>query len=217
MIFGSAVHKFILERRSFKKEFAVFEGKFRRGKIWDAFKEEHPNRNIITMDQYDECRRIKDAILANPEASMLLSGGEAEQSCFWRDEETNLLCRARADYKKVTPGGSTLLIDLKTTLSAEPDKFTKQICNMGYPIQSSFYREGFQADGFAFIAVEKGPHITVQVYELSQTFDDIGYLQCRQAMEKWELYTRTNNWPTYHTGLKILEPPAYLEAQVIGA
>ena len=108
---------------------------------------------------------------------MLLTGGEAEQSCFWRDEETDLLCRARADYKKVTPGGSTILIDLKTCLSAEPGKFVKQICNMGYPIQSSMYTEGFKAQAFAFIAVEKGPHITVQVYELSPTFDDIGYLQ----------------------------------------
>ena len=217
MTLGSAAHKFILERRSFKKEFAVYKGGFKRGKLWEQFKEEHQGLTIISQDQYDDIQRMRDAVLSNKDAEMLLTGGEPEQSCFWRDETTDLLCRARADYKKVTPGGSKILVDLKTCISAEPAKFTKQICNLGYPIQSSFYREGFQADSFAFIAVEKGPHITVQVYELSQTFDEIGYLQCRQAMEKWELYLRTNHWPTYSDKILTLEPPAYLEAQIIGA
>ena len=217
MILGAATHKLILEPRSFKKEFAIFKGPFRRGKIWEEFKLDHPKVDILTVDQYDDIRRMRDAVMRHPEANSLLTGGVAEQSVFWRDEDTSLLCRARADYKKVLTGGSTVLIDLKTCRSAEPDKFIKDMCNMGYPIQEAMYREGFKADAFAFIAIEKGDWNTVEVYELDQTFDECGYLMYREALEKWGQCRASDNWPTYRGGITTLTAPAWLQSQIIGA
>lgn len=217
MLLGNAAHKLILEPRSFKKEFAVFRGPFRRGKAWEEFKEEHPKVHVLTKSQYDEIRRMRDAVMRHPEANSLLSGGNAEESVFWRDDETGTLCRARADYNKTLSSGTKLLIDLKTCRSAEPTKFIKEMINLGYPIQEAMYREGFQADAFCFIAIEKGDWNTVEVYELDQTFDECGYLMYRQALEKWAMYRERDHWPTYRGGISQLTCPSWLEAQIIGA
>lgn len=217
MLLGVAAHKAILEPRSFKKEFAVFEGKYRRGDKWTEFKAENEGKHVLTIAQWDDIKRMREAVMNHKEASSLLSGGNAEESVFWRDDDTGLLCRARADYNKELPSGSKVLIDLKTCKSAEPDKFIKDMINLGYPIQEAMYREGFQADAFAFIAVEKGDWNTVEVYELDDIFDQCGYLMYRQALEKWAEYRRSENWPTYRGGISTLTCPTWLEAQVIGA
>lgn len=100
MTLGSAFHKLVLEPRSFKKEFAVYEGKQRRGKAFEEFQMEHYGKEFLLPHHWDEIRKMRDAVMLNKEANQLLSGGEAEQSVFWRDSETSVLCRARCDYKK---------------------------------------------------------------------------------------------------------------------
>ena len=100
MLIGAATHKLILEPKTFHHEFVVWEGGRRAGGEWKAFKEYHANQDIITLAQYEEIQKMRDAVALNTEASNLLSGGEAERSVLWRDQETGVLCRARADYQK---------------------------------------------------------------------------------------------------------------------
>lgn len=218
MLLGSATHKLILEPRSFKKEFVVWTGGRRAGGEWKAFKEFYAKQDIITQTQFDEIRRMRDAVRNNPEASQLLSGGEAERSVFWRDQETQVLCRARCDYQKKS-GNSNILIDLKTCISAEPEKFAKDLINLGYPLQEAMYREGFSSkdskiDAFAFVAVEKVTN-TVQVYTLDDLFDQAGHFIFRQALEKWGEYLKADHWPTYRTGVTQLDCPSWWANKVL--
>ena len=213
MLVGAATHKLILEPKTFKHEFAVWEGGRRAGGEWQAFKLYHSGKDIITKAQFDEIEKMRVAVMANPEAKNLLTGGIPERSVFWRDEETGLLCRARADYIKES-GGKTILIDLKTCVSAEPEKFTRDLFNMGYPLQECMYRTGFNASAFAFIAVEKGTN-TVQVYTLDELFDDVGYFVYRQALEKWADCLKNNDWSTYRVGVSELKCPEYLANKVL--
>ena len=217
MLIGAATHKIILEFRSFKKEFAVWDGGRKYGKKYDEFKSDNGDKGIISLEQYDHIRRMRDAVLRSPEASKLLSGGEAEQSVFWRDDETSLLCRARADYVKRV-NGSKLLIDVKTCASAEPKAFTKELIRMAYPIQEAMYREGFQADAFAFVAIEKGDYNTVKVYDLDELFDECGHLLYRKMMEQWAQFREQQHWPEYDgQPVSTLVCPEWFAAQTIGA
>ncbi len=213
MLIGSATHKLILEEGEFYDEFAVWEGGRRSGGEWKAFKEYHSAKDIITKAQFDEIQIMRDAVRNNSEANALLSGGEAERSVFWRDEETGVLCRARCDYQKKS-GSSNILIDLKTCLSAEPEKFAKDLINLGYPLQEAMYREGFKADAFAFVCVEKITN-TVQVYTLDDLFDQAGHFIFRQALEKWGEYLRADHWPTYRTGVTQLDCPEWWANKVL--
>jgi hypothetical protein len=212
MLIGSATHKLILEPSTFNHEFAVFNGR-KAGKAWIEFKEEHGHQDIITQVQYNDIQKMRDAVLRCPEAAQLLSGGEAEQSVFWRDEETGVLCRARADYKKIV-NGKTILVDLKTCISAEPEKFAKDLVNLGYPLQEAMYREGFQADAFAFVAVEKVTN-TVQVYTLDDLFDQAGHFIFRQALERWAELLPQKQWPSYREGVTQLDCPEWFANKVL--
>lgn len=156
---------------------------------------------------------MRDAVRNNSEADKLLSNGEAEESVFWRDEETGILCRARADYKKQA-GHSRILVDLKTCISAEPEKFAKDLINLGYPLQEAMYREGFQADAFAFVAVEKVTN-TVQVYTLDEMFDEAGHFIFRQALEQWKEFLEADHWPTYRNGVSQLDCPEWWANKVL--
>lgn len=214
MLIGSATHKLILEPKTFHTEFVVWEGGRRAGGEWKAFKEYYSaTKDIITQVQYEEIQILQEAVAKNTEAAQLLSGGIAEQSVFWRDSETSVLCRARCDYLKQS-GNSKILIDLKTCISAEPEQFTKSLINLGYFLQSSMYTEGFKADAFAFVAVEKVTN-TVQVYSLSDLFDQTGHFIFRQALEQWAEHLKTNNWPTYRTGVTTLECPEWFANKVL--
>lgn len=213
MLIGAATHKLILEPRTFHHEFVVWEGGRKAGGEWKAFKEFYAAQDIITKVQFDSIQVMRDAVGNNSEASTLLSGGEAERSVFWRDEETGVLCRARADYQKQS-GNSNILIDLKTCISAEPEKFAKDLINLGYPLQEAMYREGFKADAFAFVAVEKVTN-TVQVYTLDDLFDQAGHFIYRQALEQWAEHLSSDHWPTYRTGVSTLTPPTWWVNQVL--
>lgn len=208
MLIGAATHSLILEPKNFKREFVVWEGGRKAGGEFKAFKEYHCDKDILTKTQYEEIKILRDAVYACPEAAQLLSGGEAEVSCFFRDEETGILCRARADYLKIS-NGKRILIDLKTCISAEPEKFIKDLINLGYPLQEALYTQAFKADAFCFIAVEKGPFPTVQVYTLNSIFNECGNFILRQALEQWAECLKTGVWPKYAPNVSELTPPEW--------
>ncbi len=213
MLIGAATHKLILEPDTFLDEFVVWEGGRKAGGEFKAFKEFYTAQDILTKAQYDDIQIMRDAVRNNSEADTLLSNGTPERSVLWRDKETGVLCRARADYQKQS-GHSNILIDLKTCLSAEPEKFAKDLVNLGYPLQEAMYREGFKADAFAFVCVEKVTN-TVQVYTLDDLFDQVGHFIYRQALEKWAEHLTTNTWPTYRTGVSQLDCPEWWANKVL--
>lgn len=213
LVLGAATHKYILERLAFKNEFAVWDKGRRAGKEWQEFKDQHSDKTIITGDQMADIKEMYEAVYACPEARQLLSGGEAEHSVFWRDEETGVLCKARADYVKMHKG-TRIIVDVKTCRTAEPEQFAKDLINLGYPVQEAHYREGFSYDEngnfvdvmFAFIAIEKETN-TVQVYTLDEGFDEAGHFLWRQTLNKWAEHLETDTWGTYAEGVTELKCP----------
>lgn len=213
MMIGDATHCLTLEPRQFKKRFAIWTGGRKSGGEWKMFVEDHSGKTILKQEEYDQIRKIRDCVMRNPEANKLLTGCVFESSVFWRDPETGLLCRARADAIK--QGKSKVVIDLKTTLCAEPNAFTRDLIKMNYPIQASMYLDGFQADAFAFIAVEKGDFNTCQVYSLDDDFDATGNYLYRQILEQWAECRDSGKWPTYAEGIKQLKAPEWWVNKII--
>ena len=58
-----AVHALVLEPENFDRDFAVYEGKTRRGKAWDAFQIEHEGRTILNTREHGEAETIAAAVL----------------------------------------------------------------------------------------------------------------------------------------------------------
>lgn len=149
---------------------------------------------------WDEIRAMRDAVWANPDAALLLSGGKAEQSIFWKHD--GALLRCRPDYYVPDSPIGPICIDLKTSVSADPRKFEASASDYGYFHQQAWYEDGIQAltgtrPVFAFIVVEKGDVPAVSLPELDSYDVDIARIDNYAAIELWNKCRAADEWPGY--------------------
>lgn len=212
--FGSALHCYILERNLYDIKVAVapvVDKRTNQGKAaWAAFQIESDGKIIITEEEAMAIEEIGKKVMSYEKdgkpflKDILLNNGYPELAMFWRDEDTNTLCRAKADYihhKKV-------LVDLKTTQDASPRGFARSIAKYGYHRQAAMYLwgaseiTGHKYTDFYFIAVEKEPPYAVAVYKASQSMIEQGYREIKKALAdldscvvKGEFYSYQVNGP----------------------
>ena len=189
MNFGSAAHKYILEREDFAKEFAVAPNVDRRTKdgklIFAEFQEYAEGKTVITVEEMEKIREMAKAIDEHPIASNLIKG-KHEVSLFWVDEQTGEECKIRPDCIH-EDGNGVVIVDYKTTASCEDGAFEKSCRKYGYKLQSGMYREGyfqnfFEDAGFAFIAQEKEAPYAVRVYQCTDEYMNEGYDEYRALL-----------------------------------
>jgi hypothetical protein len=155
----------------------------------------------VLPEKWDEIRAMRDAVWANPDAALLLSGGKAEQSVFWKHESGALL-RCRPDYYVPESPIGPICIDLKTSVSADPRKFDSSASDYGYFAQQAWYEDGIEAltgtrPTFAFIVVEKGDVPAVSLPELDPTDVDLARDRNQLAVELWNRCRARDEWPGY--------------------
>ena len=129
MAFGSMVHHLVLEPGTFDKYYFVSEKPKKNTKEGKAayarLDQERGSRVWITPEDFLKAEDMRHNLKQSDLVRSLLSGGKAEQSVFWGDSETDILCRAKADYINVD---SNIIVDLKTTSSlASESSFKSEI------------------------------------------------------------------------------------------
>lgn len=193
------------------------------------------HRTILSAEQFEQLRNMRDAIMAHPAASKLLAApGEAELSAYWmqpvKDPVTGevigeQLCRVRPDkWRK-----DGILIDLKSTEDASEEEFARSIAKWGYHVQDDFYQHGVaealrQGGGFedfaaprafVFIAVEKtacvvdGQAKGVAVYRLDDESRALGFQQWNEALLKYTQCQNSGEWPGYAANIRQIKLPAW--------
>jgi len=149
-----------------------------------AYDDANDGREELTAEAWEQIHRMRDAVMAHPAASKLLSGkGEPELSCYWMepvvdpltgtpvlDEDgkpVEVLLRCRPDFWRY----DGILVDLKSTQpeDAEPESFAHSLHKWRYYVQDALYKrgtaaalahagEGFEmfkpTRAFVFVAVE---------------------------------------------------------------
>lgn len=220
LIFGSALHKFVLENQDYNSEFItapVCDRRTKEGKaIYAEFLEQSKGKSIVSAEQYDSILNISEAISEHPLAGKLLFGGKAEQSYFWKDEDTKILCKCRPDYVK-----GNYCIDLKTTQSAKPENFFKSAYNYRYHVQAYWYLKGLRACGcnvkdFIFIAVEKEPPYAICVYVASEDFLKLGEIEAESDLKTYKKCLESGNWHGYDETPEVhsLELPSWVRKEL---
>lgn len=212
---GSAVHCAILEPEKFAS--AVICGPDnRRGNAWkDIVAEADINGQIVLIeDEYNEIARIRDAVFACKTARTLLDAKlVAERSLFWTDKNTGLRCKARPDL--VTTNYD--IVDVKTTLSAHPDSFSRDVLKYGYHIQEAHYVDGafethegdFKSQGFVFLCIEKKEPYACAVYRLDAQTVREGLNLRNRGLSRYKECKDANHWPSYPDGVQELKIPSY--------
>lgn len=161
--FGDAMHAICLEPDRLKNDFVVmppYNLRTNQGKADKlAFEKDNADKVILTSDEHKKLTLMFESVMAHKDARQLIElPGISEQSYFWEDPETGVLCKCRPD-RNITEGPfSSVLVDIKTTDYIS--KFKYSIEDYRYYVQSPFYLDGVNACGeekttFVFLVIQK--------------------------------------------------------------
>lgn len=213
MIIGSAVHTATLEPDLFGPQYCCaptgIDKRTKDGKAaWGAFVAENAGKVVLSADDFERVQKIAAAVRAHPTVQKILADGRAEQSVYWTDTDTGVLCRSRPDWMR--PG---MLADLKTCMDASQE-FQRSIFNMGYHRQAAHYLDAVRAHGddhsnFVFIAVEKSRPFAVACYVLDDAAIALGREENRRAREIYARCMETGVWPGYPAQIQTISLPNY--------
>ena len=208
LLFGSAAHKYVLERDDFFTEYAVVPQVDRRTKVGketiDVFKREHQKQSWIDHDDFEVIQQMRDALYANAEIKQILTAEHRTEVPFiWVDDETGEICKCKADIITELDGVPTV-IDYKTTLSCEDGSFERSSRKFGYDFQCGFYLEGInkctmEDHQFAFIAQEKTAPYLARLYVCDEGFINQGKRKFHALLKKYHECKESNEWKGYET------------------
>lgn len=223
MRLGTATHTAILEPERFDSVYAQApEGDKRSKAVKEAWAEIESGGKIpLSHGDFEAIQGMKRSIMEHPLAGRWLTGGTAELSGYWnqhvRDDSLNLdadiLCKCRPDYIKEL-GSQYVIIDLKTTKSAEPRYFSRAAYwDYQYHISAAHYITGMEAlrgvraQGFIFVTVEKTPPYAVNVFEASEEFIRAGEETNYDLYRLFASCQASGRWPGYPVETKKLMLP----------
>jgi len=183
--FGKAFHLYILEKDKFDEEVAVFSGKTRRGKEWDAFNEANLGKTIVSFKEALKIKEMSESLFSKKAIKELLTHKGNINESVAIGKIHNTLCKGKAD---IVNEGRGWVIDLKTTQSVNPKDFRRSCYKYGYHRQAYFYRELFKASSFVFICIEKEPPYSVGLFYTSDEFIEQGQDEVIGLLEQYNDY-----------------------------
>lgn len=219
---GAAFHKFTLEPETFDDEYVHMPKIDRRTKegkaVYEALLEKAGNRTILSYDEIEAVVGMRNAVMANSTARVLIEKGIKEHSIFWKDEDTGVELKCRPDIF-IPDDDLKVIVDLKSTTSSDTKNFTNECLRYGYDVQSAWYKKGVQTEypgeyAFVFIAVEKNPPYAVNVMEMDKLMIEYGYIRFRELLDTYVECQKTGNWYGYNGNENIMnkiELPAWVE------
>jgi hypothetical protein len=219
---GSLFHSLLLEPEKSLDEFLFVDKIERRSKIgkenFAVALEEATNtkRNIITNEEHENVKKMVEAARDQPLFRSLFSGGVAEVSCYWIDEDTGILCKCRPDY--LHP--DNIIVDLKSCQDASTEGAGKSSYNFGYYISAAFYLDGVAAatgrptESFIFAFMEKAAPYCCAPYVITPEDIALGRMLYKLALAKIKMCTESDRWPGYTTSVTELEIPAWARKRI---
>lgn len=219
MEFGSACHVAVLEPELFKEKIITWpeEILLKAGKpgvvqMREDFKKANSGKIVISKEQIEIIGKIIESVYSHPLAHNLLEGMK-EKTLFWKNEESDLLCKARPDCINKKLG---MIVDLKITSDASNEAFKRTTAKFGYHLQAAFYMQGInllkEFDGinqFVFVCVENKAPYSVAIYELHREAMGLGSIRCQEMLEIFKKCSKTKSWPGYPNEIQELTLPAW--------
>jgi exodeoxyribonuclease VIII len=202
-LLGSAVHMLALEPELFQNFFAVLpEGLDRRTKDGKMIYEQFliSGKSLLKDDEFRKASRMAYSIRSNKAFKAIIDSrgaGHIENSLYWRHPSGTLL-KSRPDWFC-----DDIIIDIKTTESAEEYAFCRSIAEYGYHRQAHLSTSGLTKlrernyKHVLLVAVEKEePHLTAN-YMIEESAMRIAHDEVEEAIETYHECLERNEWPGY--------------------
>lgn len=158
MRLGKKIHHAVLEPSDFRSKYLVepvFEGRTQKGELTTslnctevkrakaAWYSDIPNGSVVvTAEERDLIFDCVESILEHPQGADLFKNGRSEVSGFFKDEETGILLKLRADFLS---HDNLSLVDLKSTESSDEYRFGSQTFKQRWDFQMGMYSSGIKA------------------------------------------------------------------------
>ena len=157
MDIGTLCHYGLLEPEKFPTQYAIFpadvlakkEGKASADgaestKAAEAFRlvNERAGKVVLKQHEFETVRQVVESVRYKLDSLGWLGvKSRREQAIYWNEPETGLPCKTLLDWLIVT-AERAIVIDFKTSASADPKAF-KYVCEShGYWLQDAHYSEG---------------------------------------------------------------------------
>jgi len=204
--YGSACHRILLGKGS---EIDVLPFKTYQSNAAKEARAEAIDVGLtpIKEDSYHQALEMVEAFKAQinlfPDyVSTLFGAGTSEAVIAW--QESGFWCRSMID-KLYIGDDRVVMFDYKTTeASASPYAVGKRLFDMGYDVQSAFYRRGLEALLGAdrtfssyIVSQEVKPPYAVSVVELSHEAWQLAGKKVLAALALWERCIKGDAWPSY--------------------
>lgn len=208
---GTHVHGMILEPETYR--YAVVPECDRRTKagkeMYAAFLAESEGAHVVAQDQHDKAQAMRDAVMSNHAASMLLKSGSPEVTALFEIDE--VACKARFDW---LPPQFEVVVDLKTAADASPEEFARAAGRYRYHYQSAWYSMASEANGLGqrpmvFVVVENEPPHAVALYTLDEEAIYAATHRIERLIEQYSQCKASGNWPAYPIEVSTLSIPKW--------
>jgi hypothetical protein len=197
--------------------YAVYPGKVRNGREWEAFRAEHKGEIICIQSELEDAMGAAQAVRNDAAARAELEDCDYQLQAQW--EMYGLPCSAGIKGER---GGFDAyskrrkhMVDLKITSTVKPDELMRHAFRMFWHCQAAWYVDGARAAGmpcdtFALIcASANAPHL-VTVLELGEDVLQMGRKMIRLWVEKLKSCEATDEWPGYVQTRIPLSPPEWM-------
>ena len=187
----------------------------RRGNEWKTAQAEAEFSNTVALTESDHFRveRMVEELHNNDQIARFLNHPKrVVEASIFAEHPSGLVMKCRPDLYVEKLG---IVVDLKTTVSAEPYTFERQMYSLGYDVQSSWYLICMQllkipVTRFIFANVEKEePYATSMVEvgpELMALANETVERVIKEIVEAKETNIYATGWPDLH----VAQPPAWL-------
>ena len=140
------------------------------------------------------------------------TGGQFEQSLFWRHPRYGFWCRARPDF---LADSFRHVCDYKATGDANPQSFGRHAYQLGYHRRAAWYLDGVNAlagvlpQHYWFVNQEMKPPYLASVVELDDAAIEAGRLENDRACVLFDHCLQTADWFGYRHGSDISRDLAF--------
>lgn len=178
----------------------------------ETWREELGGREEVDQDQLDAMVQMIASVRGHPEFMEILNrrkrpGCMTQAVLIWDDPVTGIRCKGRVD--QLDP---KMLVDLKSSRSANRRFFQKQAGDLGYHMQLVWYRSGiFALNGcgvhpdLRWLVCENKPPYGTAIFDVGPRSIESAERTTRRLLNKYAQCLSTGEWPGYPREPQMLE------------
>ena len=197
---GTALHSYLIGAGNV----VVYPAR-RSGKKWEEFQAANPDKTILIESEARDVRGMREALEKHGDAMLALRGTREREIEFMFGGRK---CAARPDVFT-----DLCVTELKTDMSAHPDKFSWRGRKFAYHAQLAWYLKAVRLSGLgkpqeaAIVAVESKRPYPVTVFDVTRRALDQGERLCRLWFEELRGCEENDSWPGYTSGRVLFDVP----------